>query len=75
MSEYKSGMVRTTDRFLIVHFTERVGTTHRHSTVKVPLESLVLSASVVQALDRATRRALIEHWSGVDFPTDDPLFE
>lgn len=74
MTEYKSGSIRTTEKYLVVHFQERVGTTHRHSTVKVPLESLVMSASVVQSLDRATRRALIEHWSGVTLE-DDPLFE
>lgn len=75
MSEYRSDQVRTTDRFLVVHFTEKVGTTIRHSTVKVPLETLVISASVLAALDRATRRVLIEHWSGVALPSDEPLFE
>lgn len=75
MTEYKSGSVRTTEKYLVVHFTEQRGTTHRHSTVKVPLESLVMSASVVASLDRATRRALIEHWSGVSMPDDEPLFE
>lgn len=75
MTEYRTDKVRTTEKFLVVHFTENRGTTIRHSTVKVPLETLVLSASVVQSLDRATRRALIEHWSGVDFPENDPLFE
>lgn len=72
--EYKSDMVRTTEKYLVVHFTEKTGTTVRHSTVKINLKSLVLSASVVQALDRATRRTLIEHWSGVTLD-DDPLFE
>lgn len=72
--EYESGQVRTTEKFLHVHFTETRGTTIRHSTVRVPLESLVLSASVVAAMDRATRRALIEHWSGLEFG-DTPLFE
>jgi hypothetical protein len=74
VTEYKSEMVRTTEQYLAVHFTERKGTTHRHSVVKVPLSTLVLSASVVQALDRATRRALVEHWSGVEIG-DQPLFE
>lgn len=72
--EYVTEMVRTTEKYLVVHFTETRGTTIRHSTVKVPLESLVLSASVMQGLDRATRRALIEHWSGIEFG-DTPLFE
>lgn len=74
MTEYRTEMVRTTEKYLVVHFSESKGTTIRHSTVKVPLESLVLSASVVQALDRATRRTLIEHWSGVTI-NQEPLFE
>lgn len=72
--EYVTDTVRTTDKYLLVHFTEQRGQTIRHSTVKVPLETLVLSASVVAAMDRATRRALIEHWSGLEFG-DSPLFE
>lgn len=72
--QYESEMVRTTEKYLVIHFTERVGTTIRHSTVKVPLETLVVSASVLDSLDRATRRVLVEHWSGVSID-DVPLFE
>lgn len=74
MTEYKSGSIRTTENYLVVHFTEQHGTVHRHSTVKVPIESLIMSASVLAALERATRRALIEHWSGVEIG-DEPLFD
>lgn len=71
--EYKSDQFRCTDKYLVVHFTGRYGTSIRHSTVKVPLVELALSASVTDGLDRAARRALIEHWSGLEIP-DTPLF-
>lgn len=71
--EYKSDQVRVTDKYLVVHFTGRYGTAIRHSCVKVPLMELALSASVCDGLERATRRALIEHWSGESIP-DTPLF-
>lgn len=71
--EFKSDMVRCTEKYLVVHFTARQGTAIRHATVKVPWETLVLSASVTESMDRAARRALIEHWSGVEIP-DEPLF-
>lgn len=73
MSEYRSNQIRVTDKYLVVHFTERAGTTIRHSTVKVPMRELILSAAVIDGLDRASRRVLVEHWSGMPIP-DEPLF-
>lgn len=72
--DYKAHGWRTTDKYLVLHFTQRVGTTIRHATVKANLQDLVLSADVCNGLDRATRRNLVEHWSGVDIPKDEPLF-
>lgn len=71
--EYKSSQVRATDKYLVVHFQQRVGQTVRHSTVKVPLDELAMSASVCDGLERASRRLLIEHWSGLEIP-EEPLF-
>nr|CRY97363.1 hypothetical protein [uncultured prokaryote] len=73
MREYKGGMIRTTDKYLVVYFTEQRGTTYTSASVKVPLKGLVLSASVMDGLDRAMRRSLVEHWSGLPIP-DEPLF-
>lgn len=73
MAEFKAFGARTTDKYLVLHFNGRAGTVIRHDTVRIPLEDLVLSAQVTEALDRAARRALIEYWSGVDIP-EEPLF-
>lgn len=72
--EYKSDKVRVSEKYLIVHFTAAQGTSIRHATVKIPLEELVKSASVAEALDRATRRMLLEYWSGMPLD-DEPLFD
>lgn len=73
MIEYKTEMARCTESNLVLHFTQRQGATIRHATVSIPLKALINSASVTSGLERAARRQLMEHWSGLDID-EAPLF-
>lgn len=64
---------RVTKKYLIVGFIKGQGTTVRFAEVRIPLEDLALSESLSDGIDNATRRLLIEKWSGLAL-AEEPLF-
>lgn len=56
-----------TSAYVQVHFNVGNGSWMRHQHVKIPLSEF-LTDEVTQALDRYTRRRLIEIWSGQPIP-------
>lgn len=50
------------EKFLVVEYWQHIGSAQRRQQVKVPIEWL-LADEVLDALDKAMRRRMIDRWS------------
>lgn len=69
LSHKYQGMTLT-DKYLTVHFATTIGgQVKRHGQVKIPISECT-SEVIANAMDRATRRRLVQIWSDtpIDFP-------
>lgn len=68
---YTATSVTASEQYVTVWFTAEHATWMKFGFCKFPVEWL-LGDQIVEAMDKAHRRELIEKWSGVDLA--DPLF-